>query len=153
MNTQTAPTVSLQVKRLIKAPIARVFAAWTTPDQVRLWLGCHMMASAKMDVRVGGEYCFNMVKPQGENAVRGVYREVTPPKRLVFTWFANASCTGGEGAGETLVTVDFTEAQGGTEVRITHERFPSTEARDRHNEGWTLSLEHLEKLLAGVKVR
>jgi uncharacterized protein YndB with AHSA1/START domain len=152
MSTQTAPIISLQVKRLIKAPIARVFAAWTTPDQVRLWLGCNLMASAKMDFRVGGEYCFNMVKPQGETTVRGVYREVTPPKRLVFTWNPDGGCAG-SGAGETLVTVDFTEAQGGTEVRITHERFPSADARDRHNEGWTASLEHLEEVLADVKVR
>jgi uncharacterized protein YndB with AHSA1/START domain len=154
MSTQTAPNISLKVSRLIKAPIARVFAAWTTPEQVRQWLGgaCANMASVKIDPRIGGDYCFNMVKPQGEMAMRGTYREVSPPTRLVFTWMAG-SCSGAQDTYETLVTVDLAEVQGGTEVTITHERFTSDESREQHNNGWTASLDCLEKVMAGIKTK
>ena len=155
MNTITEPTFTLNVKKWIKAPAARVFAAWTTPDQVRQWLGSKgnfSIASAKIDARPGGEYCFNAVSPQGEKAVSGTYREVNPPKRLVFTWSSNSSCAGACGVSETLVTVDFTEVDGGTEVRITHELFTSVEARDQHNAGWTVCLDNMAQVMAGVKV-
>src|SRR5579863_3234882 len=58
MSTKVAQTLTLEVKRLIKAPRERVFAAWTTPDAILKWLGsetCHAL-SAKVDLRVGGEY-------------------------------------------------------------------------------------------------
>jgi len=155
MNTTTEPTLTLNVKKWIKAPAARVFAAWTTPEQVRQWLGSKgnfSIASAKIDARPGGEYCFNAVSPQGEKVVRGTYREVNPPKRLVFTWTSNSSCSGAGGVSETLVTVDFVEINGGTDVRITHELFTSAEARDQHNAGWTVCLDNLVQVLAGVKV-
>jgi uncharacterized protein YndB with AHSA1/START domain len=155
MSTTTAPTLNLKVKKWIKAPPARVFAAWTTPDQVRQWLGSKgnfSIASAKIDARPGGEYCFTAVSPQGEKVVHGTYREVNPPKRLVFTWSSNSSCSGAGGISETLVTVDFVEIDGGTDVRITHELFTSAEARDQHNAGWTVCLDNLVQVLAGVKV-
>jgi uncharacterized protein YndB with AHSA1/START domain len=155
MSTQTAPTISLQVQRVIKAPIARVFAAWTTPEQIRQWLGgeCGQVAAATIDARPGGEYSFDAVSPNGPKVMRGTYREVNPPKRLVFTWIAGAGCGSGEGAHETLVTVDLKEVAGGTELRITHERFANEEVRDQHNKGWTSSMDYLEKVMAGVKTR
>jgi len=155
MSTTTEPTLNLKVKKWIKAPPARVFAAWTTPEQVRQWLGSKgnfSIASAKIDARPGGEYCFNAVSPQAEKVIRGTYREVNPPKRLVFTWISNSSCSGAGGVSETLVTVDFVEVNGGTEVRITHELFTSAEARDQHNAGWTVCLDNMAQVLAGVKV-
>ena len=51
--------------------------------------------------------------------------------------------------GETLVTVDFLDRNGFTEVQITHDRFPNTDVRDRHDHGWNGCLDKLEKLAAG----
>jgi len=54
--------------------------------------------------------------------------------------------------GETLVTVEFRDQRGETEVILTHERFRNAEERDRHQQGWSGCLERLEtfcsKLLA-----
>jgi len=50
--------------------------------------------------------------------------------------------------GETLVTVDFLDRNGFTEVQITHDRFPNAEVRDRHDHGWNGCLDKLEKLAA-----
>jgi uncharacterized protein YndB with AHSA1/START domain len=151
MNTQTAPTLALEVKRVIKAPIARVFEAWTKPELIRQWFcGCGGgMKSAKIDLRVGGQFVYVLAREHSEFSLHGEFREVNPPKRLSFTWNNEESCAGTIGDSETQVTVDFTELAGGTEVRIKHERFTNADSRDRHSDGWTRLLENLEKVLTG----
>ena len=146
MNTSTTQPVGLEVKRLIKAPRERVFAAWTTPDDIMKWFGpasCHAL-SAQVDLRVGGEYRIrSMTDPYGELEVIGEFRVVTPPSKLVYTWKWKEAPM--NAIGETLVTVDFSEVNGWTEVRLRHEGFPSAEARDQHTHGWTGCLDKLEK--------
>src|SRR5205809_7935732 len=105
--TVAQPTTnSLRITRLIKAPRERVFAAWTTADDILKWFGpetCRTV-SAKVDLRVGGEYHFSVKSEQmGAFDLRGVYREVKRPSRLAYTW----KWTGNPQVefGETLVTV------------------------------------------------
>ncbi len=50
--------------------------------------------------------------------------------------------------GETLVTVEFNDLDGSTEVVLTHELFPNAEAKSSHEEGWTSCLNRLERLFA-----
>ncbi len=143
--TATLMQPSLQVRRLIKANRARVFEAWTKPELIQQWLGpspCQI-TSSKIDLRVGGEYVFHVRKPDGEFTTKGVYREITPPSRLVFSW---TPCAGGHG--DTQVTVDLTEQNGGTEVCITHERLANAESFEGHKHGWIGSLDRMEKLFA-----
>ena len=146
--TTTTQPVSLKVSRLIKAPRERVFAAWTTPTEIARWLGgdkCQI-EKATIDARVGGAYHFKMKgSDAGKPGMTGVYREVKPPERLVFTWMTG-SCNEEMARVETLVTVEFTEQAGGTLVRLTHEGFPTEELREKHNYGWTCSFDKLEKL-------
>ena len=149
MSTNTAQSpVTLRVTRLIKAPRERVFAAWTTPAEIVKWFGpdtCRTL-SAKVDLRVGGEYHFRVKTEQfGEMDVRGIYREVKAPGRLVYTW--NWKGHPQLEFGETVVTVEFVAKDGATEVQITHERFPSAEIRENHTYGWNGCLEKMERLL------
>ena len=134
----------LQVTRQINAPRERVFAAWTTPEQIPHWFGpasCRVL-DAKIDLRVGGAYRFRVVSSEmGELVVGGKYREISAPSKLVFTWqweddsdWANVT---------SVVTVDFAEKDGGTEVRITHEGLPSGESAGRHEHGWNGCLDKL----------
>jgi len=149
MNTTTTPTVSLKVSRHIKAPRERVFAAWITPSDIVKWFGCDgsYVHSAKVDARVGGEYHFLIKKESsGEMEVRGVYREVKSPSRIVFTWVWTGKNCGGMEMGETVVTVDLFERNGGTEVQIIHEGFSGAEVRDQHSYGWNGCLDKMEKL-------
>lgn len=150
MNGKIDPTASLKLKRLIKAPLARVFAAWTTPADLMRWFGPGpwKVAAANLDLRPGGAWRvrFHSAAENREIEIHGAYREVTPPTRLVFTW---ASDNPRMNFGETLVTVDLADAGGATEVRITHEGFPSEPIQERHALGWQSCYDNLEKLLAG----
>jgi predicted enzyme related to lactoylglutathione lyase len=66
----------------------------------------------------------------------------------VYTW----NWRGNQGIefGETVVTVDFLDKEGFTEVQIAHDLFPSTEVRDRHQYGWNGCLDKLERQLAAA---
>ena len=143
MATETATATSLQVRRVIKAPRQRVFEAWTKPDELKRWHapGRLTVSLAEIDARPGGKYRIHMQQPDGvEHKVSGVYREVDPPKRLVYTW----GWDGNHPVKNSVVTIDFVERGNATEVILTHDGFPSTEERDDHEKGWTAILEKLE---------
>jgi uncharacterized protein YndB with AHSA1/START domain len=74
--------------------------------------------------------------------IRGEYRQVQPGKRIVFTWQWQddedwKGCV-------SLVTVELSDRDRGTEVCLTHTQLPNQESRDSHNEGWNSVLEKLE---------
>jgi uncharacterized protein YndB with AHSA1/START domain len=100
--------------------------------------------SAECDARVGGRFRWVMKAPSGEeHDVSGVYREVTPNEKLVFTWAWKTTPER-----ESLVTLTFKDDGGGTLMTLTHEQFFDEEARDRHQYGWNGAIEKLEKFLA-----
>ena len=133
----------LEVTRRIQAPPARVFAAWTTPDQIKHWFGpanCTVL-EAQIDLRVGGKYRFRVTNGGEEMAVSGEYREIAAPSKLVFTWRWEddedwAKIT-------SVVTVEFSAKDGGAEVRVQHEGLPSAESAGRHEHGWNGCLDKL----------
>jgi len=102
--------------------------------------------SAELDLRPGGRYRLTMRDAKGEEfSLTGVYREVRPPERLVYTWRWEG--TEREGDGETLVTVEFEASGATTLLHLTHEQFPDTAARARHGVGWGSVLDRLVALL------
>ena len=146
MAVQTAVKPSLTLKRHLKAPPAKVFAAWTDPEKVKRWMGPGEVkaVSAKGDVRIGGRYDWVMVTPGGEQlGVSGVYREIVPDEKLVFTWAWHSTPER-----ESLVTVLLKPDGDGTLLTITHEQFFDEDARDRHQQGWVGVLDKMEKLFA-----
>lgn len=138
----------LQLRRVIAAPRERVFTAWTTPDAIKVWFGsedCRVL-EAQVDFRVGGEFCFSLSTQRlGAIKVRGQYREVTPPTKLIYTWRWEGNPE--LAAGTSLVTVEFIPAGAATEIHLTHEQLPSIEARDDHGHGWSGTFDKLEKHL------
>ena len=138
----------LQVSRLIRAPRERVFAAWTVAAQIKNWFGpatCRV-TDAQIDLRVGGHYRFQVVnEPDGALAVGGEYREIAAPAKLVFTWQWEDDEDWADVV--SIVTVDFAETTGGTEVVIAHTGLPSAESAGRHEHGWNGCL---DKLAAGA---
>lgn len=147
MSTETG--TSLRLSRVIKAGADAVFRAWTEPEQLMQWscpegLG---IADVQVDLSVGGRYQIRMKNPENGDIYTafGVYREIKRPQRLVYTWDWKEQ---DHKVGETLVTVEFNDLGGSTEVVLTHERFPSADAKTGHEEGWTSCLNRLEKLLS-----
>ena len=136
---------SLTLKRRIKAPPAKVYAAWTEPAQLAHWFGPAetVLGSvrAEMDVRVGGRYRANFNTENGEyHQVGGVYREVVPNERLVFSWAWHSTPER-----ESLVTLTFKPDGDGTMLTLQHEQFFDQAARDGHEHGWNGTIDKLER--------
>jgi uncharacterized protein YndB with AHSA1/START domain len=149
MDVDTAVKPSLTVKRRLKAPPAKVFAAWTDPEKIMRWMGPGEIVAQRVDAdaRVGGRYRIEMRKPSGEaHNVGGVYREIIPNEKLVFTWSWDPAP--GDEPRESLVTVLLKPDDGGTLLTVIHERLPDEEARAGHEGGWNGALDKLEKLVA-----
>jgi len=84
-----------------------------------------------------------MTTPEGKAYVAvGEYREIQRPTRLVFTWeWEDQEMR----VGETLVTLEFNEKGGRTEVVLTHERFVDPARVARHEQGWSQMLRLLDR--------
>jgi uncharacterized protein YndB with AHSA1/START domain len=144
-----AVTERLVVKRNFKAPIEQVYAAWTDAEQIKRWLAPGQMSvpAAEADVRVGGRYRVQMADDKGEgdcefHTTGGVYREVIPNERLVFTWQWEGSDL------ETVVTLEFRCVSAReTELTLIHEGFDSEETRNKHGQGWEGCLANLQTYL------
>jgi uncharacterized protein YndB with AHSA1/START domain len=146
MSTATAVKPSLTIKRRFNAPPQKVFTAWTDPEKVKRWMGPGevVVLRAECDPRVGGRYRWVMKTPAGEeHDVSGVYREVVPNEKLVFTWAWKSTPER-----ESLVTLSFKEDGGGTMMTMLHEQFFDEAARDSHQGGWTGAIEKLDKYLS-----
>ena len=137
METTTADD-ELLITRSFAAPAAVVFALWTDPEHLKRWMGPDGFdcPQAEVDCRVGGAYrVLIRSAARGDNWFGGVYREIEPGRRLVFTF---AWDNDGPAAGvETLVTITFAEHDGRT-VQTFHQRpFLTVERRDSHVGGWS----------------
>ena len=121
----------------------KVWRAWTDPDALRQWWAQADAPGwrARIDLRVGGRYQFVLRDPEGVyHDVRGVYREVVPNRRLVFTW----NLHDGTPERESLVTVILNPlGNGGTELVFRQEPAFDSRARD----GWRGAFERLGQLL------
>jgi uncharacterized protein YndB with AHSA1/START domain len=146
MTTKSAEKTSLEIKRFINAPRARVYAAWTDPVQLKEWWGPKEVRTLNIvaDTRVGGKYRWDLVNQEGEKmSVFGEYLELVPGEKVVFTWKWDD-----DEAWENYtsqVSVEFSDRGGGTELRLRHIQLPSEESRDRHNGGWNSVIDRLEE--------
>ena len=150
--------LTLQIRRTFAAPREKVFAAWAEPDQLKQWMcgdvPTHVITQHVQEIRAGGRWKTEIHDP-AKNEVywgRGVYREVTPPEKIVFTWFWTKGNPDGEnmhpGSEETVVTVEFFARGNKTEVLLTHAAFATEAQRKDHDGGWNGCFDALEKLLA-----
>jgi uncharacterized protein YndB with AHSA1/START domain len=136
---------SLSFKRRLNAPPAKVYAAWTDPEKIARWFG---RADAKpgsfqaeIDARIGGRFRVSFCTDEEYYEVGGVYREVVPNQRLVFSWAWHSTP-------ERESTVTLQPDGGGTLLTLHHEAFFDEAARDDHERGWSGALDKLEKFIA-----
>ena len=152
----TAPTDrEIVMTRTFDAPRELVFEAWTRPDLVKRWLyGPEewKLAVCDIDLKVGGALRFVWRHTDGRTmGMSGVYREIAPPERLVFTELFDEDWTGGE----TVVTMVFTERAGKTTMTQTV-LYSSRAARDAvlksgMERGMVQSYDRLAELLASQR--
>jgi uncharacterized protein YndB with AHSA1/START domain len=127
----------LLIRRTFDAPASFVFALWSEPRHLRRWMGPQGFEcpDAEVDFRVGGAYRVTIRSNEhGADRFGGVYREIVPDKRLVFTFTWDN--TGPSAGVEMLVTVTFEERNGKTVQTFHQTRFLNAERRDAHLGGW-----------------
>jgi uncharacterized protein YndB with AHSA1/START domain len=140
----------LTLTRRLRARPEQVYAAWTEPENLVQWFGPANVkpgsVQAELDVRAGGRYRVSFTGNDGEyHQVGGVYREVVPNERLVFTWAWHSTPER-----ESLVTVSLRSDGAGTLLTFHHEQFVDETARDDHERGWSESLGKLEKFVTST---
>ncbi len=138
---------SLHLLSTIPATPDQVFGAWTGREKMERWTHPDPSAGVEVDVDlcVGGRYSIRLAVDDGHVTAHGTYHEVDPPRRLAYTWSWRKPHPM---RAETLVTVEFARAEDGTEVRLSHEGFPTPEDREGHEEGWNICLERLVDLVS-----
>jgi uncharacterized protein YndB with AHSA1/START domain len=142
---------TLVLTRVLDAPRARVFEAWTTPQQVAQWWGPEGFTTehCEMDIRLGGSYRVSMRSADGVVYwKRGTYREIVAPERIVFTfaWEDN----NGQPGHQTIVTVTFAELGDRTRVTLRQAVFETTSWCEDHRRGWTSCLERFAAWLGSA---
>lgn len=110
---------TVDITRVFDAPRERVFAAWTRSEHLVRWFGPKgfTLHSCEADPRPGGAFRLVMRSPDGKDyRVRGSYREVVAPERLVI------ACTADDAKGiarlEEVINVTFTERAGKTTLTV-----------------------------------
>jgi uncharacterized protein YndB with AHSA1/START domain len=98
---------------------------------------------AAIDARVGGRYRVGFDTESEYYEVGGVYREVVPNERLVFSWAWHSTLER-----ESLVTVTFKPDGDGTLLTVHHAQLFDEAAREGHERGWLGALDKLEKSVA-----
>ena len=131
----------IRVERLLPAPMADVYAAWTDPDEMAQWLSPNGHAEVEADVRVGGAFRVTMIEGDFRLEHTGEYLVVDPPRRLSFTW--RSAYTSPDAS-----QVDVVLSARGTKTLLvlSHQRLPDA-TRASHEGGWVAILERLDALL------
>lgn len=160
MTEQPAPSDrDLVLTRLIDAPRESLYRAWTEPELLKPWF-CPLpwaVTRAELDVRPGGASLVVMKGPDGEEVPhRGIYLEVVPNERIVFT---DAYVSAWEPSAKPFMTgiVTFADEGGSTRytARVRHWTQADREAHERmgFHEGWGKATDQLAAFVAGMRDR
>ena len=145
----------LVLTRLIDAPRALLYRAWTDPEMLKQWFAPlpYTTPHAELDVRPGGANLIVMRSPDGQDMPnRGVYLEVVPNEKLVFT---DAFTDAWVPSPKPFMTVILTfEDEGGKTRYTARVRHWTAEDKETHekmgfHQGWGLCTDQLAALVAG----
>jgi len=150
----TLPTdLEIVITREFNAPPQLVFEAFTKAEHVTRWWGCRelQLHTCEMDLRPGGAYRYVLHGPDGQEwGFHGVYLEISPPSRLVYTFVFEPYAEH-----DSVVTMTLEDLGGRTRYTevILHK---TVEGRDGHvqsgmEQGAMLTLDRLAELLEMLK--
>jgi uncharacterized protein YndB with AHSA1/START domain len=154
---KVASPVTLRLKRTMPFPRERVFAAFSQQEQMDRWM-CrdaknHEVKYLKFDFRVGGGFDLEIRTPNGHiYAMQNTYVEIVKHEKIKFTWghrhfTPDGKLVDGDTTEGTLVTFEFHDRAGSTEIELTHELLPDEQQFKDHQQGWTGCLDKLNELL------
>lgn len=128
----------LIVRRDLPAPVAVVFDALTKPDLIAKWFFAGPDWSARIETTAesGAPYLLEMIEPGGGvTTIWGEYREIEPPKRIVFTWNSDI-------AEDTIVTIELAPGENDTTALVLYHAIPES-LHPAHSMGWEGCLNNL----------
>lgn len=143
---------SIVLHRVFDAPAELLFELFTRPEHLNRWWGPEAFTArgAEVDLRVGGAWKVIMCNDQfGDSWVAGEYREIDPPKKLVFT--CNALAPDGSILIEGLTTVTFEDDAGKTRLTLTASATAPafmSPALGGMEEGWNQQIDKLGRYAA-----
>jgi uncharacterized protein YndB with AHSA1/START domain len=137
MTATAAPAATVVLRRTFKAPVASVFRAWSDPSMAKRWSWGpeYDTVSVDLNCRTGGTWRQHIHdRTTGENwFFDGVFHEVVPNRKLVHTFhFTNDR---GYDEPPSLVTIEFTERGGNTDVVLTHTQLAESKVKET-TKGW-----------------
>lgn len=147
------------ISRWLDAPRELVFEVWTDPKHIREWWGPEGFSNTvcEADFRVGGQFRTHLLGPDGLTyPCRGIYRDITPPERIVFEGIPDDGHPCGSGIPpRATVTVTFEEVEGQTLLTL-HTRLASAEAAEAavqggFSAGWATSIERIAQYLISTR--
>ena len=156
MTTEPTPENDreLVLTRLVDVAPEKLYRCWTEPALLMQWFAPAPFTtpSAELDVRAGGANRITMRSPEGQDMPNeGVYLEVVPNEKLVFT---DAFAAGWQPAGKPFMAVELTFAHEGDKTRYTARvRHWTVEACEQHvamgfHQGWGQCADQLMALAA-----
>ena len=140
----------LTVARVINAPCAAVWRAWTEPKQLAQWFSPKEVECRDLtaDVKVGGAFRVHMISARGEHFAIGKYKEIVPNKRLQFSmeWENYAMPN-------SVVTISFEDLGATTRLTLVHEGLSDEEDLQQHTHGWNSQMEKFAELMEQDKIK
>ncbi len=137
----------LRLEREFKAPVARVYRAWTDPKILKRWAWGSLSNDVKadLDLKVGGTYRIETGGPEGQRwAFSGTYLEILPNERLEYSVQWDAPM--GYESPDEKITVEFAGYGDTTRVVFVHDGLPE-HARQEHEKGWRNTFDVLDTVL------
>ncbi len=140
----------ITITRVINAPCEKVWRAWMEPNQMMQWFGSREVELRNLtaDVKNGGAFRVHFVSQKGDHIAIGNYKEITPNKRLRFTWqWENYAMP------NSVVTVDFENLGATTRLTLAHEGLPDQEDATGHSHGWNSMMEKFAESIEQNKIK
>jgi uncharacterized protein YndB with AHSA1/START domain len=143
---QTESNHSVRISWSFSQPPTKLWQAWTDPSIAKLWFGSDpngKVLDAKFDVQVNGAFSVTFANSDGsEFTCLGIYKEIDPPNRLVFTWgWAEQPEV------DELVTLQFRPVEGGTSMLFEQSNIDPKTGLHNYDVGWRRTFQKLEKAL------
>lgn len=129
--------MQITVSTVVAAPIAEVWRAYTTPDDIKAWNAASAdwhTTAATVDLRVGGQFSSRMEAKDGSFGFdfAGEYTRVVPQKLLEYKF------------GDRMAQAEFAEGPGGVTVRVTFDA-ETTHSEEQQRGGWQAILDNFKR--------
>jgi uncharacterized protein YndB with AHSA1/START domain len=146
--TTPANELIVRLRRVLPGSLEGVYDALTNPAELARWWGPNGFTCPSVDFQpqVGSGYRIAMQPPEGELFhLTGVFREVSPPVRLAYTFVWEPPAPDDR---ETAARLSLKTERGGTELTLVHGSFMTEQRRRLHEDGWSESFDRLRHILA-----